>query len=281
MSTKSGQAQLEMRSRNTCTYALALLLVASSAALAQDVNAKIDRLRAPSDSVRRRAFYELVQDAAHGQPVVRSMRGPRIDLLGARARGDHVLGDALVAQLEHENALVRGASHGVPLPASYDAEGYYVDLMMTVADMRDRRTIKALIPGLGFSGPVKEVIVSFGAPVIPYVRDALHDDDRDVRAGAAQVLGLIAAGEDSLHITTGQRDTIRDALIGTALSADEAFVRQSAVVSLMNYSDASVRLAMQHVAEQDAVSTMSPNGTRIYPVRAAASQWLARHSTKE
>lgn len=264
--------------RTSFSPAILAVTVFAWAAAAQGDSAAIAALHSPVDSVRTNAFYSLMRAASRGVPRSKLAGGLSFALLAERAKSNRDLGDGLISLLERENEYVASfAGRGVRLPESFDGEGYYPDLMLAVAAMHDQRTIGALMPGIAFSGPVVRVVAEFGAKAVPFLIHGLADANRDTRAGAAVTLRLLLDSSGTGGLSGADRRAIRDALLRSAVSRDDAFVRQQAVVALGWFSDDTTRLAMKRLASSDTAMRVSPNGKHVYPVRAAAQNWMSGH----
>jgi hypothetical protein len=254
----------------------ALVLVAAalfdSSAEAQAINVPSARLRAATDTTRMAAFYEMALAAdAHD----RHPQDPPTSFLAARARTQPNLAVALIDLLERENAVVAAAPKG-SLSSEYFGD-YYVDLEVTVARMRDPRSLNALIPGIGTSDVIRTTIAGFGEAAVGPIVAATRSTDRDERVGAVRTMEKLLADRTIRPLSGGAVSELRETLLRVLMSHEDAFTRASAVEALGSLSDDGIRAEMARLAATDTTSAYAPPGRPRYPVRAAAQKWLAKH----
>jgi hypothetical protein len=220
------------------------------------------------------AFYEMVGAADQHQA---HPDAPPTSFLADRAAGQPELAVALIELLERENAVIAAAPKG-SLSAGYLGD-YYVDLLVTVARMRDPRSLVALLPGLGTSGVVRTTIASFGEPAVAALTSTVHSSARAVRVGAVLTMKTLLDNRGPTPLKDESVRTLRDALLSVlGSSREDAFTRVSAVEALMSLSDEGIRAQMVRVSTTDTATGIAPRGKpRPYPVRAAARGWLAKH----
>lgn len=245
----------------------------TSTAYCQRLPVPIERLRATPESVRINAFYSLVRGAdAHSVHP----SAPPTSFLAARARTQPELGDALLDLLKRENEVVAHAPRG---SLSGDYFGiYYMDLVVTVARMQDRRSAAALIHGVGASDVVRSTLAGFGDDAVPPLIQAFDSDDRDERSGAVLTARRMLAQQSSVRLTAMNVTLLKSALLRIAESANDAFTRMSAVNALEPLDGGDIRGVMQRLAAADTATGYAPPGhARPLSVRVAAQHWLAAH----
>jgi hypothetical protein len=253
-----------------------LVLAGGAIAEGQRIDVPLARLESTVDDTRVKAFYEMVERAGRGQgPAPGGSLGPRTDLLALRARGQSDLAVALIALLERETARINSAPRG-SLPESFTA-GYYPDVFVTVARMKDVRAVRALMPVIQNGDVVQTGIADLGEAAIPEVVGALSGGDQLRQFGAARTLGKIAARAGELNVSATSMATIRTALLGATTDRQNFILRKAAVEALQPFGDENVRVEMQRLATSDDYVLTGPDGRRVYPVREAADAWLRAH----
>lgn len=235
-------------------------------------------LRSPSASVRAKAFYELLAAASKGQPHRPGWRGPRTDLLAARARTQDDLATSLIDLLQRENAIVAGAlARPASLPKDFDGVGYYGDLSSTVAGLRDPRAIDALVGAMSGNGPIESAVADFGGVAVPAVIRALNSADQHQRWSAVLVLRTMTSRKDELRLTGDATRSITQALLRVIQDRQTPLAREAAIQALMPISGEDIRAVMERVAATDTTRGYSPKTVSRYPAREAAQAWLAKH----
>jgi hypothetical protein len=248
-------------------------VLAEPRAGAQTIPISTTRLRAQDDTTRMAAFYEMVQAADQHQAYPDA---PPTSFLADRAARQPDLAIALIELLERENALIAAAPKG-SLSADY-LGGYHVDLLVTVARMRDPRSLVALLPGLGTSGVIRTSVASFGEAAVAPLANTVRSSDRNVRVGAVLTMKMLLDSRSTTPLRDESVRALRDVLLGVLGSREDAFTRASAVEALMSLSDKRIRARMVHVAATDTATGFAPPGKpKPLPVRAAARIWLAKH----
>ena len=255
---------------------IALLILAVQAeptANAQTIAISTTRLRAQDDTTRMAAFYEMVRAADQRQAYP---DGPPTSFLANRATKQPGLAVALIDLLERENAVIAAAPRG-SLSEDY-VGGYHVDLLLTVARMRDPRSLVALLPGLGTSGVIRTSVASFGEAAVAPLANTVRNSDRNVRVGAVLTMKLLLDNRSATPLRDESVRALRDVLLGVLGSREDAFTRASAVEALMSLSDRETRAKMRRLAASDTATGLAlPGKPTPHPVRAAARNWLARH----
>jgi hypothetical protein len=256
---------------------LLLILFFSREASPQQI-AISTQLRSPSASVRARAFYDLVAAASKGQPRRSGWRGPRTDLLAARARAQEDLATSLIDLLQRENVIVADApAHRAPLPKDFDGEGYYGDLSSTVAGLRDPRAIAALVGAMSGNGPIESAVADFGGVAVPAVIRELNNPNQYQRWSAVLVLRTMTSRKDELRLGSDATRSITRALLRVIQDRQTPLAREAAIQALMPMSGDDIRAVMESVAAADTTRGYSPKTASRYPAREAAQAWLAMH----
>jgi hypothetical protein len=231
---------------------------------AQRLTIRSSELRSVVDSTRASAFENLQRQAYQ----LTGGEGTPIMSLAAQAGRDPVLARELGALLERENVRIR---NGRPLPEGY-FDGYYVNVALTVARMKDPSMFRALLPSLALSDDVRVAVAGAGAAAVPTVIAMLTSDTSAVqRSAAARTLGKIAT---AAPVTALSRREIRDALFAALHHKTDFILRKVAVESLGSFDDPELRAYIATMAREDS-ATLPGAGGRRYPVRDAAKKWLA------
>jgi hypothetical protein len=259
--------------RTVGTLLLCAVALFHASAEAQTIKVPLARLRSATDTTRMAAFYEM-EDAADGH--VQHPKDPPTSFLAARASGQPNLAIALIELLERENAVVAVAPKG-SLSGEYLGD-YKGVLETTVARMNDPRSLNALIPGIASSDVVRTTIAGFGEAAVAPIVAATRSTDRDERVGDVRTMRKLLADRAVRPLSGGAVSTVRETLLGILESRADAFTRVSAVEALGTLSDDGIRAEMAHLAATDTTAGYAPPGRpTLYPVKAAAQKWLARH----
>jgi HEAT repeat protein len=221
----------------------------------------------------------MVAAARAGQPPRADWSGPRTDLLTARARHQDDLATALIALLDHENGLIKAAAAGhSALPSDFDAEGYYIDLVYTVAGLRDPRALHALIPAIGNGQPMRSAIAEFGETAVPDVMAALNDPRWSTRLGAIETLDLLVQQQSTHPLTGNSLNVIRSRLLASLRTTTDWSLRLPLINALESFSGDDIRAVMEQIAAREPPPARPlPAGARNLDPGVAARQWLARH----
>jgi len=156
----------EMRLANQRFVAfLVLALFGLAPAKATSQLGPVADLRSDEDSVRVRAFYEILGNASEGVDALGPL-GPRVLRLAEHARRDQGLAIALIHTLETENSLGWRDRAGVT-PEAFS--NYYGDLVGPVAALRDPRALQALVDVIDTGNMAEDGIAALGAAAIPLV----------------------------------------------------------------------------------------------------------------
>jgi hypothetical protein len=259
--------------RTIGTLVLLAAAIFRSAAEAQTVNVPSARLRSAVDTVRMAAFYEMARAAYVETP--HSQASPT-SFLVARAKTQPNLAIALIELLEREHAVIAAAPKG-SLSSEYLGD-YVGDLETTVARMHDPRSVNALAGGIGSSDVVRTAIAGFGEPAVVPIVAATRNPDRDERVGAVLTMKKLLADRAVRPLSDGAVSALRETLMRVLMSREDAFTRASAVEALGTLSDSGIRAEMVRIAATDTTTGYAPPGRpTVYPVKAAAQKWLARH----
>ena len=232
-------------------------------------------LRSPVDTVRVRAFYELLNTASAGVPRGGSLR-PRVERLAEMARRNDEVLTGLIDLLHLENSLGWTARPGLH-PEAFS--NYYGDLVGAVAALGDERAIGSLIRVINTGWMAIEGLAALGERAVPEVLKVLDSPEGDHRRGALLTLGRIAERAAQSGISGARLSEIRSALVRVARDTDP-WVRSSAIVALRPFGDDEVRQIVQAIARTDPYSVMR-GGVEVFPVRAAARAWLEEHPRRQ
>lgn len=253
-----------------------LVCVVTWQAVAQPLQTALERLEAPEPSSRMRAFYELVAQVSRDRPPRTGWKGPRTDLLVVAARADDRVAVSLIRLLERENSYIAST----PLQSlSHDyTTVYHADLFEAVAELRDLRALKALLPTLRNGDVVISGVAALGEPAVPELLRALHDSNAQTRSGTAHALRKMIEGKLRTPLREQSIAAIRAALLQAVRSDPGPFVRVAAIRGLIQFDGEDIRLEMQRLAAADTARVrMGDNRPGVFIVREAAAQWLAKH----
>lgn len=242
---------------------IALLTAAFAGATATDshgqtLNDVLGDFDNSSYQLRREAFYRVLSFAM-GED--RSYRGCG-SFLPQYARRNPQIRPALISLLERENR---------PDPSKDDLteDGYYGDLIVCVAALRDPRALNALLDVLHTGDGAVRGVADLGGQAVPPLLQRLRESEYPGRRlSAARALGFIAEGEPG----GDNRQMIRAALL-VALRDSDMYVRWSVIDALRSFSGPDIRAEMERVARTDPAPVA---GGHQYPIRVAAREWLRR-----
>jgi HEAT repeat protein len=185
--------------------------------------------------------------------------------LAAKAAESPELREALIALLQRENVIVDN-----PGPASLsEAEmiEFRLDVVSVVASMKVAGTIAALSPWVSVGGRAAVALEQFGEAAVPHLVPLIQHRDQFRRAGAARVLGRIAARNMELRVSAPAMEAIKQALLLATKHQEDFILRLIGVRGLSSFSGEDVRTAMERIASEDRTSV----------VREAAEKWLRDH----
>jgi hypothetical protein len=167
-----------------------------------------------------------------------------------------------------------------PLGEAYGE--YYIELVLFVAHLKDRRAIPVLADTVDVAPIVWTTLAEFGDEAVPYVVKNLAKPF--LASDAAHALGTFARGRTigKSPITEKTFLDIRDALLRTL--DDRSFVTRKAAVNALEHvgPDPLVLAALQRVSRTDPYVRSIPAGkrnaavARDYPVRNAAGAVLLK-----
>ncbi len=234
-------------------------------------------LRSPSASVRARAFYDLVDAASKGQPRRSGWRGPRTDLLAARARAQDDLATSLIDLLQRENVIVADAvARRASLPKDFDGEGYYGDLSSTVAGLRDPRAIDALVGAMSGNGPIESAVADFGDLAVPLVVREVSSGDRYRRRGAVLTL-LTMTTRSGSSLSAASQSSIAHALLQVVQDTTSPD-RGPAIEALVPLSNEEIRPVMEAIVAKEPTESRAPRSFHgTLTVIGGAQTWLEKH----
>jgi hypothetical protein len=245
---------------------------ASQRAAGQRISIPVDRMRAPKDRTRIRAFYDLVKDANRLEHV--SPSSESVSSLVKRAKIQDDLAQALISQLKYENEYLKSASPNA-ITELY-GQVYVPDLVHAVTKLNDPRSLPVLLEVLSMGQDIRRTIAGFGeVSVVPLV-GKLSDDAGTVRWSAAQTLGFMLEKRRDLGLSSGAMSKIRESLLWSLDRKDDFMLREVAIDALASVEDSDVRGAMEQLAQSDSYSVVRSNRT-VFPIREKANAWLAAH----
>lgn len=259
----------------TLVFSIALLYPFASGVLnAQDTMDTIKRLNSNIDTVRMNTFYHLL-DSANSKPakdVYGEGYGGAMKRLAAYAK-EKQLTIVLIKLLERENARIYN-------PASKNlTEGdgvYHGDLIAAVAALRDPQALDALYGAIGTGGLAMRGLVDLAEVAIPKLLSEMHSKEWHHRSSIMHTLKKMVDRKEQLSIGASNLSKIRVGLL-ESLKDENEYVRRQAVETLIHFNDAEVRTAIQKIANNDPSVRKDAKGQKVYPVRAAAQDWLKRH----
>lgn len=260
--------------RRLRSAALALLLLGWPLAEAQaqvQIAQVVTDLRSQVDTVRVRAFYQLLDSASAGLPRGGSLR-PRVELLAEMARQNDAVLTGLIDLLHVENTLGWKDRPGLH-PEAFS--NYYGDLVSAVAALKDERAISALVPVINTGGAATDGQAALGERAVPEVLKVLDGPEATRRMGALWTLRKIAERPAGSGISEIRLSEIRSAVLRAARDPDPS-IRDMAIAALSPFGDDEVRRVIQEIAETDPHS-IARGGVEAFPVREAARRWLREH----
>jgi hypothetical protein len=254
-------------------YALFIaLFVAIRSVVGQSAMSPIGRLDSPIDTTRIHAFYELAGAAADSRS---HPDWPRTQFLAERAKSDDGMAVALIRLLDRESVIVNQAAPGA-LSEDYVA-GYYLDLLTTVARMHDRRSLNALIAGIGSgSGVAEGTLAEFGDLAVPGVEREVGSGNRHHRRSAVLILReMTARGTSSLSPVS--QASIAHTLLQVAKDRTSEN-RGPAIEGLLPLSSEEIRPVMESIVATESTDSLAPLAFHgSVTVGGGARIWLERH----
>jgi hypothetical protein len=241
---------------------------------AQALVAPHAELASRSDSMRMNAFARLQSDAVKAAGI-RPFSSPesRTSVLAAIARDDALLRRELLDLLARENERAASAARG-SLPEEYFA-GYKMDLTVTVARIGDPSAFRLLLPSVSAGDVVTSGIAAGGDRAVDDLLAIWASDPAPTRRfGAAVALAKVLAVKGPLAASTSSRGRIRTAMLRALKDKDRFILRMGAVHTLGGFSDGTIANEMRRLARTDDFFSVH-DGNRSYPVREAATRWLA------
>jgi hypothetical protein len=184
---------------------------------------------------------------------------------------------ALIRALEKENGVIYNPVVG---SLSETETEYFANLIGCVASLHDPLALPGLIGAIDTGGGAGNGIIALGDAAVPRVVQVLRTKTESVgrRHAAVRLLGRLASRPRAQPLSQASLATIRAALLGT-LRDEDYYIRAVAVRSLTRFQDAEVRNAVEALAASD-TATRVESGKKVYPVRAAAQDWLKQDSLK-
>jgi HEAT repeat protein len=250
-------------------YALARLcplLTLSYSLSAQSLEKSLSRLtQAKSDTARSNALVDL---GSLGRTDNFPVCSPNASAPIKRA---------LIKALEKENEVIYSAAVG---SLSETETEYFANLIGCVAALRDPLALPGLIGAIDTGGGAVDGIIALGDAAVPRVVQVLRAKTESVgrRHAAVRILGRLASRPRAQPLSQASLAMIRATLLAT-LRDEDYYMRAVAVRSLTRFPDAEVRNAVEALAKSD-TATRVESGKRVYPVRAAALDWLKHDSLK-
>lgn len=255
-----------------CVVAAIVLAGVPLSAQLRPISVPEQRLRSNSEETRMRAFYELLDSASKGVPKFQGL-GPRVESLARQAKAQDQIATTLIDLLELENQVERSGTRAL------SGEGqiaYYGDLIGAVAALRDARAQAALLGALGTGDLAVEGLVSLGERALAEIVRATRDLDEDRRWGALRALEKLAARRVDLAISARGIEVVRATLVAS-LSDSTWGCRVFAILGLAHFDGPDIRTRMQDLAANDSGVRTFEDGSRDFPVRRAARDWILAH----
>jgi hypothetical protein len=252
-----------------------LILLAPVPLLSQSVPELLAHLKSAREAERIEAFYKLLGASTHRTERLRVDMATEAVLRQNPALRTEI-SRTLIALLEAENARVHSAAIG-SMSAGYGE--FHGDVIWSVGTLRNPGAAKALAGALGTGGLAVRGLAKLGVPAISTLADAAASAQVPVRFDALTALSTIARNEKSLNITAPDLARIASVLQKAVASDRSPDVRIKAIEGLAGFTDAGTRALMAQVAATD-TATLIRNGSRIYPVREKATDWLRARAVK-
>ncbi len=185
--------------------------------------------------------------------------------------------------LETENSFVKAQDKKFKLTGETLTEeytNYYGDLIGTVAGLKDRRSVTALIGAINTGNMAIDGLAEIAPYSIDIVAEKANSNDSSIKGAATIVLSLMLKPATISHLETeipGSRERIKQILIQKSEDADR-FVRLSAIDGLAKLpTDADVVKILEDISKNDPYQSKTTKGeTKSYPVREAAKKHLSK-----
>jgi hypothetical protein len=268
ISVKYDQGNMNLIRTGTASVLLVVLGSSGRAAHAQSLSASLTELTSKTYDTRKKGFYAIFRLANASTPPNAGFH-LQAERTAAYAHENPAVATALIALLERE-------VQPDPAKGMLSEDSYFGDLIGCVADLEDSRAVNGLLGAISSGGMAEGGLLALGPVAVPGLLQTLHQDRHEfARAAAASILGRLVerggVGNDTASIKTG---------LIAGLGDPSMYVRRDAADALRSFRGAELRGVMQSLASKDSAVTMRA-GKRVYPVRAAAIEWLRKDSLKK
>lgn len=171
----------------------------------------------------------------------------------------------LIRYLELENAFLQT---GVALDEDYGE--YYASVIASVANLRNTRSIPALLGAIATGNMAIDALVEFGNLAVEPVSRILNTSTSDVpeRFAATLVFSRMLDAPRRAGLTAESIRQIREVLL-VRLTDDTFYERIEAIQAIVKLQDQNLVPVLQGLAQSD---NYEVEGSGTYPVREAASQ---------